>query len=163
MWIWHRVLTLYFIKTLNHEKQLWFLFAHFWSYLLIVKYRLLLWIAFAPTSCYNLHRLIKIMLGSIQHQKLSLFIIYLLEDEQELSLGMLIRLWRIYNFWLFHAAILSFLYIFIIILHHFILFLWTNILIQCPVPVAVFCLFLVLQKINTYGSPNTMKLFDNFF
>ena len=45
-----------------------------------------------------LHHLIKIMLGSIQHQKLSLFIIYLLEDEQELSLGMLIRLKRIYNF-----------------------------------------------------------------
>ena len=37
------------------------------------------------------------------------FIIYLLEDEQELSLGMLIRLQPIYNFWLFHVVILSFL------------------------------------------------------
>ena len=37
------------------------------------------------------------MLGSIPHQKFC-FIIYLLEDEQELSLGMLIRLQRIYNF-----------------------------------------------------------------
>ena len=37
------------------------------------------------------------MLGSIPHQKFY-FIIYLLEDEQELSLGMLIRLQRIYNF-----------------------------------------------------------------
>ena len=32
------------------------------------------------------------------HIKNSVFIIYLLEDEQELSLGMLIRLQRIYNF-----------------------------------------------------------------
>ena len=39
--------------------------------------------------------------------KNSVFIIYLLEDEQELSLGMLIRLQRIYNFLLFHAIILS--------------------------------------------------------
>ena len=39
--------------------------------------------------------------------KNSIFIIYLLEDEQELSLGMLIRLQRIYNFLLFHAIILS--------------------------------------------------------
>ena len=43
------------------------------------------------------------------HIKNSVFIIYLLEDEQELSLGMMIRLQRIYNFWLFHAVILSFL------------------------------------------------------
>ena len=48
------------------------------------------------------------MLGSIPHKKF-VFIIYLLEDEQELSLGMLIRLQRIYNFLLFHAVILSFL------------------------------------------------------
>ena len=48
------------------------------------------------------------MLGNIPHQK-SIFIIYLLEDEQELSLGMQRRLHRIYNFWLFHAVILSFL------------------------------------------------------
>ena len=41
--------------------------------------------------------------------KKSIFIIYLLKDEQELSLGMLIRLQHIYNFWLFHAVILSFL------------------------------------------------------
>ena len=41
--------------------------------------------------------------------KNSIFIIYLLEDEEELSLGMLIRLQRIYNFLLFHAIILSIL------------------------------------------------------
>ena len=61
------------------------------------------------------------MLGSIPHQKFC-FIIYLLEDEQELSLGMLIRLQRIYNFLLFHAVILSILDVlqsFIVILYHF--------------------------------------------
>jgi len=46
------------------------------------------------------------MFGSIPHQKFC-FIIYLLEDEQELSSGMLICLQRIYNFWLFHAIIVS--------------------------------------------------------
>ena len=45
------------------------------------------------------------MLGSIPHQKFY-FYHYLLEDEQELSLGMLIRLQRIYDFLLFHAIIL---------------------------------------------------------
>ena len=44
------------------------------------------------------------MLGSIPHQN-SVFIIYLLEDELELSVGMLIRLQRIYNFRLLHAIL----------------------------------------------------------
>ena len=39
--------------------------------------------------------------------KISVFIIYLLEDEQELSLGMMICLQRIYNLWNIHAIILS--------------------------------------------------------
>ena len=39
--------------------------------------------------------------------KNSIFIIYLLEDKQELSLGMLIRLHRIYNFLLIHAILSS--------------------------------------------------------
>ena len=42
--------------------------------------------------------LIKIVLASC-HLKNYFVITYLLEDEQELSLGMLIRLKRIYNFW----------------------------------------------------------------
>ena len=56
--------------------------------------------------------MIKFMLGSIPHKKIIFFIIYLLEDEQELSLGMLIRLRRIYNFWLFHANIIQLLHTF---------------------------------------------------
>ena len=53
-------------------------------------------------SDLNIHATIKkitlkITLGSI-HIKNFVFTIYLLEDEQELSLGMLIHLQRIYNF-----------------------------------------------------------------
>ena len=57
------------------------------------------------------------------HIKNSVFIIYLLEDEQELSLGMLIRLQRIYNFdcfmllyyqsWMFYLHLLATLYHFL--------------------------------------------------
>ena len=41
------------------------------------------------------------------HIKNFVFITYLLEDEYELRLGMLVRLERIYNFLLFHAILLS--------------------------------------------------------
>ena len=51
-----------------------------------------------------------------------------LEDEQELSLGMLIRLQHIYNFLLFHAFILSFLDVLQSFYSHFISFFGTNIL-----------------------------------
>ena len=56
------------------------------------------------------------------------FIIYLLEDEQELSLGMLICLQRIYGFWLFHAIILSFLDVLQSFYSHFISLFGTNLL-----------------------------------
>jgi hypothetical protein len=95
--------------------------------------------------------------------KNSVFIIYLLEDEQGLSLGMLIRLRRIYNFLLFHAFVLSILDVLYAFIRYFISFLATSLLTQCLVPVAVFCLFLVFQKISTKRSPNATKLFDDFF
>ena len=66
-----------------------------------------------------IRHMIKIMLGSIPHQKLFFFIIYLLEDEQELSLEMLIRLRRIYNFCLFHANIIQLSYTFGNFLYYF--------------------------------------------
>ena len=47
--------------------------------------------------------------SSIHTSKILSFTIYLLEDEQELSLGMLIRLQRIYNLWSIHAIVLSIL------------------------------------------------------
>ena len=93
------------------------------------------------------------------HIKNSVFIIYLLEDEQELSLGMLIRLQRIYNFLLFHAVILSFLDVLKSFYSNFISFFGTNLLTQCLVPVAVFCLFFTSQKINTKQSPNAIKFY----
>ena len=67
------------------------------------------------------------MLGCIPHQK-SVFIINLLEEEQELSLGMLIRLQLIYNFLLFHAVILSFLDVLQSFCSNFISFFGTNLL-----------------------------------
>ena len=66
-----------------------------------------------------IRHMIKIMLGSIPHKKIIFFIIYLLEDEKELSLGMLIRLRRIYNFLLFHANILQLSYTFGNFLYYF--------------------------------------------
>jgi hypothetical protein len=45
----------------------------------------------------------------------------------------------------------------------FYIFFGTNLLTQCPVPVAIFCLFLAFQKINTKKSPNMMKLYGDFF
>src|SRR4051812_42266337 len=62
-----------------------------------------------------------------------LVIICLLEDEQELSLGMLIRPKRIYNFC---HVLLELLYTFEPI--------WTNLLTQCTqLPVPVFCCFCI--------------------
>ena len=61
--------------------------------------------------CLNVHAMIrymiKFMLGSIPHQ-IIFFVIYLLEEEQELSLGMLIRLRRIYNFYCFMTILYNF-------------------------------------------------------
>ena len=68
--------------------------------------------------------LIKIMLVSCL-TKNYFVITYLLEDEQELSLGMLIRVKRIYNFLVIHASfvILSHVFtdIYIIFMHFFVL------------------------------------------
>ena len=46
---------------------------------------------------------------------------------------------------------------------NFISFFGTNLLTQCPVPVAVFCLFFTSEEININRSPNTAKLFEDFF
>ena len=60
--------------------------------------------------------------GSMSPQKVYCFVVYLLEDEQELSLGMLIRLKRIYNFWcsmLILCQLLHVLYTLHVIFIHF--------------------------------------------
>ena len=50
----------------------------------------------------------------------------------------LIRLQRIYNLWSIHVVILSFLDVLQSFYRHFISFFGTNLLTQCPVPVACF-------------------------
>ena len=40
---------------------------------------------------------------------------------------------------------------------------WTNILIQCPVPVPVCCMFFVSQKIHIKRSPNAIKFHGELF
>ena len=39
----------------------------------------------------------------------------------------------------------------------------TNILIQCPVPVPICCMFFVSQKPNIKRSPNRIKMYKDFF
>ena len=75
-------------------------------------------------------------------------------------MGMLIRLRRIYNFLLFHANIIQLSYTF---WQLFYIIFGTNILIQCPVPVPVCCMFYVLQKPNIKRSPNGIKTDEDHF
>ena len=75
-----------------------------------------------------------------------LFITYLLEDEQELSLGMLIHCKCIYNFW---CSMLGFIYFLMFCPHFGVLFhmiSWTNLLKRATVLAACFLLFLVPGK-----------------
>ena len=92
--------------------------------------------------------------------KIIFFIIFLLEDEQELSLGMLIRLRRIYNFLIVSCQYYT---TFIYFWQHFILFFGTNILTKCPVQVPVCCMFFVSQKIHIKQSPNAIKFYGELF
>ena len=64
------------------------------------------------------------------HHRNYCVIIYLLEDEQNLSLGMLIRPKRIYNFCLFHDLLGDIVICFSTHLYHF-THIWTNLLTQC--------------------------------
>ena len=72
---------------------------------------------------------------------------------------MLIRLCRIYNF----ECSMPILFNFYILLATFYTIFGTNILIQCPVPVPVCCMFFVLQKPNIKRSPNGIKMDGDFF
>jgi hypothetical protein len=72
--------------------------------------------------------MIKIVMVHVTSKIILLFVTYLLEDEQELSLGMLIRCKRIYNFW---CSILVYTNCYMFYLHFVALlwFIWTNLLI----------------------------------
>jgi hypothetical protein len=54
-------------------------------------------------------------------------------------------------------------YNFHILLATFYMISWTNILIQCPVPVPVCCMFFVSQKIHIKRSPNVIKIYGDLF
>jgi len=55
------------------------------------------------------------------------------------------------------------LYNFRIFLATFDMIYWTNLLIQCPVPVLVCCMFFVSQKIHIKQSPNVIKIYGELF
>src|SRR4051812_31458755 len=75
--------------------------------------------------------------------EIMLVIIYLLEDEQELSLGMLIRPKRVYNFCLCHACFVLLCHVLHTLPYTFD-HIWTNLLTQCTqFPVPVFCCFCI--------------------
>ena len=97
------------------------------------------------------------MLGSIPHQKFC-FIIYLLEDEQELSLGMLdTSPTYLYFFIVPRYYIFCFGCLMGFIIHFYVIF-GTNLLTQGPVQIAIiFAYFSVSQKRNIKRSPNGMK------
>jgi hypothetical protein len=72
---------------------------------------------------------------------------------------MLIRPKHIHNFYLLHAYIASLLHVFIQVLYHFKSFFWTNLLTRCPVPVHVFCLSLVSEKVTHEKSSKKFQKF----
>src|SRR3954466_10270558 len=74
------------------------------------------------------------------HFRNYLFVItYLLEDEQELSLGMLIRCKCIYNFRCSMLVLHQFLYV----LYAFYDIYWTNLLTSATVPVSIYLVCLL--------------------
>ena len=74
-------------------------------------------------------------------------------------MGMMIRLRRIYIF----DCSMPIFYNFHILLATFCTFFGTNILIQCPVPVPVCCMFYVPQKPHIKWSPNGIKTDGELF
>ena len=80
--------------------------------------------------------------------KIIFVITYLLEDEQELSLGMLIRPKRIYNFWCSMLVLHQFYHCFIYVLVCFYKFSGTNILTRCRSASSYFLLFLVSEILH---------------
>ena len=78
-------------------------------------------------------------------------------------MGMSIRPKRIHNFCLFHAYIAPLLHAFIQVLYHFESFSWTNLLTRCPVPVPVFCMFLVSEKLHRKSSRKNFRKSPKLF
>ena len=96
-------------------------------------------------SCHNREKNIEEYSRKHSTSKILFFIIYLLEDEQELSLGMLICLQRIYNFWFSMLYYLLFWALLGIIIHFYIIF-GTNLLTGGPAQNCCFCLFQCFEE-----------------
>ena len=92
----------------------------------------------------------------MSHQKLLFCITYLLEDEQELSLGMLIRPKCIYNFWCSMLVLHQFYHCFTYVLVCFYKFSGINILTRCRCVSSYFLLFLVSEIIHRKYSRKRM-------
>ena len=101
---------------------------------------------FDPSSqCFYIW-LIKIVLVHVT-SKIIFVITYLLEDEQELSLGMLIQCKCIYNFWCSMLVLHQFLYVLITLRCTFMHFLELTYWQDATVPVPIFLLFLYFRKV----------------
>ncbi len=106
--------------------------------------------------------LIKIVLAQCHIKNYCFVITYLLEDEQELSLGMLIRCKRIYNFWCSMLVLHQFLYVLSILRCTFYAFSGTNLLTRCHSASSCFLLFLVSEKLHRKYSRNLTKQIAKF-
>src|SRR4051812_15523911 len=91
--------------------------------------------------------------------EIMLVIIYLLEDEQELSLGMLIRPKRIYNFCLLHACFVRLCHVLLELSYTFD-HIWTNLLTQCTqLSVPIFCYFCISGFPDIQSAPKIPDFF----
>ena len=97
------------------------------------------------------------------HFKNYFVITYLLEDEQELRLGMLIRLRRIYNFLCSILDNIAMPHVFTMFLYHFGVVYGTNLLTRCLVLVPVFCCLFVSEKLLCELSRNALKIYVIYF
>src|SRR3954463_15963179 len=89
--------------------------------------------------------------------EIMLVIISLLEDEQELSLGMLIRPKRIYNFCLLHACFVRLCHVLLELSYTF-EHIWTNLLTQCiQLSVPIFCCFCISSFSAIKSAPKIPK------
>ena len=124
------------VTKMKHSLTIWFcrdelsLAMLFWedmiafiSMLEVLLFLMSIWTFILNHSCLNIHAMIrymiKIMLGSIPHQKLSFLSFTYSRTSRNWAWRMLICLRRIYNFLLFHANIIQLLYTFGNFLYYF--------------------------------------------
>src|SRR3954462_11220463 len=92
--------------------------------------------------------------------EIMLVIISLLEDEQELSFGMLIRPKCIYYFCLLHACFVRLCHVLLELSYTF-ENIWTNLLTQCTqLPVVVFCCFCISGFPSIKSAPKNPEKSD---